>query len=308
LKEPPRAAVLDVGCFSAHLVVVGPEPETLLRPLLSHKVRLRLDRAIDRAGRIDGAGIDGICDAVGHIQERLERIRVSTFVPYATSSVRDAANVDEVIAAVARRTGVVLRLPSGKREARLSYVAARRWLDADLARPLAVLDVGGGTIEMAVGDSARPAFTRSMPLGARTLTRAGLTSPERLPEMRADLLRHITDSVPDDVLAAFADSQAIGCSKVFQQLAKLVSTPTRRTGPPRLRLADLRTWIPRLAELPPHRRAELPGISRHRARQSLAGAVVAEALMTATNHDVIRICPWSSKEGLLIKLLDKVNS
>lgn len=313
MKEPPRAAVLDVGCFSAHLVVVGSEPETLLRPLLSHKVRLRLDRAMDRAGRIDDAGIDCICDAVGHIQESLERIRVSTFVPYATSSVRDATNVDEVISAVARRTGVVLRLLSGKREARLSYVAARRWLDIDLrwpdsnrARPLAVLDVGGGTIEMAVGDGARPAFTRSMPLGARTLTRAGLTSPERLPEMRADLLRHITDSVPDDVLAVFADGQAIGCSKVFQQLAKLVST--RRTGPPRLRLADLRTWIPRLAELPPRRRAELPGISRHRARQSLAGAVVAEALMTATNHDVIRICPWSSKEGLLINLLDKIRT
>lgn len=307
MKEPPRAAVLDVGCFSAHLVVVRPGHETLLRPLYSHKVRLRLDRAIDRAGRIDAAGIDGICDAVSQIQERLDRIEVSTFVPYATSCVRDAANVDEVISTVARRTGVVLRLLSGKREARLSYLAARRWLDCDYrARPLAVLDVGGGTIEMAVGDRARPVFARSLPLGARTLTRAGLDSPERVPEMRADLLRRITDSVPDDVLTDFADGRAIGCSKVFQQLAKLVSAPARRTGPPRLRLADLRAWIPRLAELPPRRRAELPGISRHRARQSLAGAVVAEALMTATDHDVIRICPWSSKEGLLINLLEKI--
>jgi exopolyphosphatase/guanosine-5'-triphosphate,3'-diphosphate pyrophosphatase len=296
--------VLDVGCFSAHLVVVSPEPQTLHRPVLSHKVRLRLDRALDPTGRIDAAGIDRICDAVAHLQERLDRIKVSTFVPYATSCVRDATNVDEVISTVARRTGVVLRLLSGKREAQLSYLAARRWLGSD--RLLAVLDVGGGTIEMAVGDSARPVFARSLPLGARTLTRAGLTSPKHIPKMRADLLRRITDSVPDDVLTDFADGRAIGCSKVFQQLAKLVSTPARRTGTPRLRLADLRTWIPRLAELPPHRRAKLPGISRHRARQSLAGAVVAEALMTATNHDVIRICPWSSKEGLLINLLDKI--
>ena len=104
----------------------------------------------------------------------------------------------------------------------------------------------------------------------------------------------------------FSPSTGIGCSTVFRQLAKLVSTSGRRTNPPRLRLADLQKWIPRLAELPPRRRAELPGISPHRARQSLAVAVVAEALMTATNHDVIRICPWSSKEGLLINLVEKL--
>lgn len=304
MTEGPRAAVLDVGCFSAHLVVAGPEPKTLSRPLLSHKVRLRLDRAIDRAGRIDAAGIDCIGDAVGQIQERLGQARVSTFVPYATSCVRDAANVDEVISTVARRTGVELRLLSGKREARLSYLAARRWLDSD--RPLAVLDVGGGTIEMAVGDSARPMFAGSLPLGARTLTRAGRDSPKRIMEMRADLIRRISDSVPDDVLAVFADGQTIGCSKVFEQLAKLVRATSRRKGPPRLRRTDLQAWIPRLAELPPHRRAELPGISAHRARQSLAGAVVAEALMTATDIDVISICPWSSKEGLLIELLERI--
>ena len=304
MKEPPRAAVLDVGCFSAHLVVVGPGPHTLRRPLLSHKVRLRLDRAIDPAGRIDASGIDHIGEAVSQIQERLDEVRVSKFVPYATSSVRDAANVDEVIATVARRTGVVLRLLSGEREARLSYLAARRWLGAE--RALTVLDVGGGTIELAAGDGARPVIARSLPLGARTLTRAGLTSSERIPEMRAALRRRIAESVPDDVLAALADGKAIGCSTVFRQLAKLVGAHTRRTGPPRLRLADLRTWIPRLAELPPHRRAELPGISRHRARQSLAGAVVAETLMTATNHKVIDICPWSSKEGLLISMLEKL--
>jgi exopolyphosphatase/guanosine-5'-triphosphate,3'-diphosphate pyrophosphatase len=124
--------------------------------------------------------------------------------------------------------------------------------------------------------------------------------------MRAHLLRRISEAVPDDVLAVFADGQAIGCSKVFQQLGKLVRAHSRRTGPPSLRLTDLRKWIPRLAELPPHRRAELPGISRHRARQSLAGAVVAEALMVATNNDVIGICPWSSKEGLLLELLERI--
>ncbi|TDQ00266.1 Ppx/GppA phosphatase family protein [Labedaea rhizosphaerae] len=296
MKHPRRIAVLDVGCFSAHLVVVGPGAQALRRPVLSHKVRLRLDRALDADGRIRAAGIDGIAEAVAQVKRRLDKVRASAFLPYATSCVRDATNADEVIDAVARRTGITLRLLSGKQEARMSYLAVRRWHGS--GRPLTVLDVGGGTIELAVGDRAKPLFAGSLPLGARTLTRAGLDRLDRVPEMRAELLRRITAAVPDDVLATSANSPAIGCSKVFQGLATLTGSR-----PGQLRVDDLRRWIPRLAELSPRQRAKLPGISAHRARQSFAGAVVAEALMTATQHDVIEVCPWSSKEGLLLDLL-----
>jgi len=295
-KESARAAVLDVGCFSAHLVVVEDGPG-LRSPVFSHKVRLRLDTAIDATGRIEPAGIDRIADAVRESTERLDDSDVSLFVPYATSCVRDSVNVGEVIAAVADRTGLRLRLLSGEREAYLSYVAAWRWFDP--VRPLAVLDIGGGTVELAVGSTARPRFTRSLPLGARTLSRAGLDDRDRVPAMRAQLPRRIGAALPDDVLAEFRLSHAVGCSKVFRQLAKLAGTR-------QLYRADLETWIPRLAELSPRRRAELRGISRHRARQSLAGAVVAEALMRATGHDVIDICPWSTKEGMLLTLLHQL--
>lgn len=300
-EESRRAAVLDVGCFSAHLVVAGREVETLRRPLLSHKVRLRLDQAVDQAGRIEPEGIERIVEAVTEARDRLSPVSVSTFVPYATSCVRDAANVDEVVDTVVRRTGLRLRLMSGDREAQLSYVAARRWLETE--KSVAVLDVGGGTLELAVGSASRPSFTRSLPLGARTLSRAGLNDPELVATMRGRLLRRITDALPDDVRDDFGRGHGVGCSKVFQQLAKLTRSHARRPGRARLSRADLATWIPRLAELPPHRRAELPGISPHRARQSLAGAVVAEALMIATGHDVVDVCPWSTKEGLLLTLL-----
>ena len=296
MKHPRRIAVLDVGCFSAHLVVVGQGSQALRRPVLSHKVRLRLDRALDAKGRIRAAGIDGIVAAVSQVKRRLDKVAASAFLPYATSCVRDAANADEVIDAVARRTGITLRLLSGKQEARMSYLAVRRWHGQD--HPLTVLDVGGGTIELAVGDRAKPRYAGSLPLGARTLTRAGLDRIERVPEMRAELLRRISKAVPDDVLAMSARSPAVGCSKVFEGLATLAGSRERQ-----LHIDDLRDWIPRLAELSPRQRAQLPGISAHRARQSLAGAVVAEALMTATEHEVIEVCPWSSKEGLLLDLL-----
>jgi exopolyphosphatase/guanosine-5'-triphosphate,3'-diphosphate pyrophosphatase len=108
------------------------------------------------------------------------------------------------------------------------------------------------------------------------------------------------------VFPRYDGARAVGCSKVFQQLARLAgdrrsdSYATRQ-----LRAKDLEKWIPRLARLSVRERAALPGISRHRARQSLAGAVVAEALMRATGHDAVDISPWSTKEGLLLNLLER---
>lgn len=287
MKQPPRAAVLDVGCFSAHLVVVEGSPD---RAVVSHKVRLRLDRALDATGRISSSGIEGIADAVAEVQRRLVDVSVPVFLPFATSSVRDAANARQVVRRVARRTGLELRFLSGEREARLSYTAARRWFGGGA---LSVLDIGGGTVELAVGSSRKPSFAGSLPLGARTLSR----SAQSLRTLRKTLPSRIADAVPDGVLAELSAGRAVGCSKVFRQLARMTGSPSS------LRLADLSAWIPRLAAMSPRERARLPGISAHRARQALAGALVAEALLVVTGHESVDISPWSTKEGLLLNLL-----
>jgi exopolyphosphatase/guanosine-5'-triphosphate,3'-diphosphate pyrophosphatase len=132
-----------------------------------------------------------------------------------------------------------------------------------------------------------------LPLGARTLTRSG----RPLRELRSSLPDRIAAGLTPEALAAFTSGHAVGCSKVFEQLAVLAGDPTR------LHVDGLAHWVPRLAAMTPRERAALPGISRHRAKQALAGAVVAEALMRATGHEEIDICPWSTKEGLLLDLL-----
>lgn len=292
VDDPGRAAVLDVGCFSAHLLVVERCPS---RTVVSDKVRLRLDRMIDRSGRITSRGIDHISDAVHAVDQRLRTVRTRTFLPFATSSVRDAANADEVVDKVARRTGITLRFLSGRTEAHLAYRAVRHWCRP--AGPLAVLDVGGGTVEIAYGEGERPEFACSVPIGARALTRAGLTDDTCLDEARTLLDERIRSAVPPEILSRIAQAPTAGCSKVFESLAKL-------TGTDPLRVEKVSAWIPRLAALPPHRRGKLRGISPHRAGQALAGAVIAESLMIATGHPAIDICPWSTREGVLLSLLE----
>jgi exopolyphosphatase/guanosine-5'-triphosphate,3'-diphosphate pyrophosphatase len=286
--------VLDVGCFSAHLVVVDGGHGRLLRPVESRKVPLRLDREIDPSGRITTRGVDNICHAVAEATRRARQ----PFVAYATSSIRDARNSDHVVKRVERKTGVRLRRLSPEYEAFLSYVAARQWFGCS-AGALTVLDIGGGTVELAAGEGPRPSTAHSIPLGARTLTRTGLS----LAGMRAEAYERVQAALPD----LPANTQAVGCSKVFQQLARLAGARPQRDGlyaTRRLRIDDLATWIPRLAALSDRRRAQLPGISAHRAPQSLAGAVLAETLMRVTGHDVVDISPWSTKEGMLLTLLD----
>ncbi|MEC3977705.1 Ppx/GppA phosphatase family protein [Amycolatopsis sp. H20-H5] len=298
----PAVGVLDVGSFSARLVVLarGGSP---LEPALSHQTRLRLDRELDHSGRLTSAGIAAVSAAVEAGVTIAAKHGVGEVYPLATSSIRDARNARQVVSEVAKKTGVELRFLSGRQEAEFAYVGARRWYGAS-AGPLLVLDIGGGTVELAAGQGERAGFARSLRLGARSMTRDWLprecASGKSVRALREHALDEVRDAL-DDVLPQITEHRVVGCSKVLRQLARLAGDRPGKTR--ELQLDDLRYWIPRLADLPAKRRAELPGISRVRAHQALAGAIVAEALLTVCGGRVA-ICPWSTRDGLLLNLLD----
>jgi exopolyphosphatase/guanosine-5'-triphosphate,3'-diphosphate pyrophosphatase len=197
---------------------------------------------------------------------------------------------------------------SGEEEARLAYVAARRWA-GERPGALLVLDIGGGTVEIASGTSEQPHTVLSLPLGARTITRdwklgEALSSKRRLAEVR-QYLRDCLSAVPD-LPRPEPGGRVVACSKTFTQLARYATSlsPSRssRTAQ-RLTLTEVRASVAVLAGKGPAGRGRLPGISRHRAGQSLAGALVAEALMEACHAKSVDICPWSTREGLLLERL-----
>lgn len=99
----------------------------------------------------------------------------------------------------------------------------------------------------------------------------------------------------------------LASSKTFTQLARLAAARgTFDEGADRLSLRQVRQIVPVLAAKGPAGRARLPGISRHRAGQSLAGALVAETLMEMCAVDSAEICPWSTREGLLLERLESL--
>ena len=175
-----------------------------------------------------------------------------------------------------------------------------------------MLDIGGGSLEVATGADEEPDAANSLPLGAGRLTRDLLPNdPPRKDEVKA-LRKHVRAVFARDlgrVIRAGAPDRVVGTSKTFRSLARLAGAAPSTDGPyvrRVLRHRDLLEWLPRLATMSTADRAHLPGVSTGRARQLLAGAVVADAAMDLLAVDELEICPWALREGVILRRLDQL--
>ncbi|KAF4407528.1 MULTISPECIES: Ppx/GppA phosphatase family protein [Streptomyces] len=303
-----RTGVLDVGSNTACLLVVDTRG-TAMTPVRTVKFRLRLAERLGPGRELDRSCVAALVRAVDAALAEAHRWGVATLLVYATAVVRDAPNRAEVIEAVRARTGVKLVVLSGEVEAELTFLAARRWAGWQ-AGSLGLLDIGGGSFEMAYGPGERPDFAVSLPLGAGRLTREffGAEDPPGPAAVRA--LRSYVRTELRDVAARMrreAPDTVVATSRTFQQLARLCGAAPRRDGPlvpRRLARPDLKRARDRLLAAPAAERAGWPGISAARARQSAAGAVVAHTAMKRAGVREILICPWALREGALLQHLE----
>jgi exopolyphosphatase/guanosine-5'-triphosphate,3'-diphosphate pyrophosphatase len=304
-----RLGVLDVGSNTVHFLVVDAHPGARPLPAHSHKAELRLAELLDKRSAIGPEGIARLVETVREALQAAEDKGVEDIVPFATSAVRGAANAEEVLDRVREQTGVMLEVLSGEEEARLTFLAARRWFGWSAGR-LLVLDIGGGSLEIAYGMDEDPDAVASLPLGAGRLTAARLPGD---PPDQADVkaLRRDVRAQIARVVGEFSrfgpPDHTVATSKTFRQLARIAGAARSAEGlyvQRQLRRSSLEEWVPKLATMPAARRAELPGVSEGRARQLLAGAVVAEGAMDLFGVSTLEICPWALREGVILRRLD----
>ncbi|MFF1380730.1 Ppx/GppA family phosphatase [Streptomyces sp. NPDC058308] len=304
-----RLGVLDVGSNTVHLLVVDAHPGARPLPAHSHKADLRLAQLLDPAGAIGPEGVDRLVAVVREAMEAAEDKGVEEVLPFATSAVREASNADAVLARVKDETGVDLQVLSGEEEARLTFLAARRWFGWSAGK-LLVLDIGGGSLEIAYGLDEEPDAAASLPLGAGRLTAAWLRSdPPEASDVKA-LRRHVRAQIARTVgeFARFgAPDHIVATSKTFKQLARLAGAARSAEGlyvQRELKRRSLEDWVPQLAAMTTAERSELPGVSEGRAGQLLAGALVAEGAMDLFGVETVEICPWALREGVILRRLD----
>ncbi|MFJ3225877.1 Ppx/GppA family phosphatase [Streptomyces sp. NPDC086783] len=304
-----RLGVLDVGSNTVHLLVVDAHPGARPLPAHSHKVELRLAQLLDADGAIGPEGVDRLISVVQEAMQAAEDKGVEDLLPFATSAVREASNADDVLTRVHTETGVELQVLTGAEEARLTFLAARRWFGWSAGK-LLVLDIGGGSLEIAYGMDEEPDTAVSLPLGAGRLTAGWLPGDPPDPAAVKSLRRHVRAQIARTVgefTRLGAPDHVVATSKTFKQLARLAGAARSAEGlyvQRELKRESLEGWVPRLAGMTTAERAELPGVSEGRAGQLVAGALVAEAAMDLFGVETVDICPWALREGVILRHLD----
>ncbi|MEV4921027.1 Ppx/GppA phosphatase family protein [Streptomyces tirandamycinicus] len=304
-----RLGVLDVGSNTVHLLVVDAHPGARPLPAHSHKAELRLAELLDGGGAIHPDGVDRLICTLEDALQAAEDKGCEDVLPFATSAVREAANADEVLSRVKAVTGIDLQVLTGDEEARLTFLAARRWFGWSAGK-LLVLDIGGGSLEIAYGIDEDPDIAVSLPLGAGRLTAGMLPGDPPDPEDVRALRRHVRAQIARTVgeFTRFGrPDHVVATSKTFKQLARIAGAARSAEGAytqRELSRTSLEEWVPKLAAMTAAQRCTLPGVSEGRAGQLLAGALVAEGAMDLFGVDELEICPWALREGVILRRLD----
>jgi exopolyphosphatase / guanosine-5'-triphosphate,3'-diphosphate pyrophosphatase len=306
-----RLGVLDIGSNTGHLLVFDAHDGAAPLPAYSHKETLRLAEHLE-GGEVTPGGIKALTTFVADAVLVAEDRGAQDMLGFATSAVRDARNCDAVLDHVADETGVRIAVLPGDDEARLTFLAVRRWFGWSAGR-LSVFDIGGGSLEIAGGADESPDVAWSLPLGAGRLARqffgGGPPDDEAIRGLRKQIRAEIARDA-GHLLRAGTPDHAAATSKTFRSLARICGAAPSGDGPlvPRsLPREVLREWIPKLVVMTPEELADLPGVSPSRTHQIVPGALVAEAAMDIFDLDELEICPWALREGVILERLDQIS-
>lgn len=304
-----RLGVLDVGSNTVHLLVVDAYQGARPLPAFSHKAELRLADHLQDGDKLSGKGAERLKAFVAEAVTIAEDKGVEELMAFATSAIRDAANGDEVLAKIRAETGVDLQVLPGEEESRLTFLAVRRWFGWSSGR-LLVVDIGGGSLEIAAGIDEQPDVAVSLPLGAVRLTRDWFSADPPPPGEVRELRRHVRTEIARTVgsIARYGPAdRPVATSKTFRQLARIAGAAPSSEGlyaKRTLKHMDLTQLAERLPQLTADERMRLPGVSASRAPQLPAGAIVADAAMDLFGLSELEICPWALREGVILRRLD----
>ena len=306
-----RIAAIDLGSNSFHLVVVDAHPDGTFDTLVREKEVLRLGDAVAATGRIGDEHGERAVDAMRRMATVIRNVGADEVVAYATSALREAEDSAVVCDAIFDETGITVDVISGRREAKLIFGAVRRSIA--ITRPPAVcLDLGGGSLEVSVGDAKGLLWSTSLRLGVGRLATTFLVSDPPLDRDLKRLRDHIAvvlSPVADEV-RSFSPRMMVGTSGTLLALA--TAATALRTGEVpastnqlTVKRRDLNELHQRLVALPAHERAKLAGLEPRRADQIPAGSVLLLTAMKLLDLNELTVGDWALREGMLVEAIDR---
>jgi exopolyphosphatase/guanosine-5'-triphosphate,3'-diphosphate pyrophosphatase len=301
-----RLAALDLGTNSFHLVVVDAHPDGTFEPLVKEKEMLRLGDVVSRNGRVTDSAARRAIATVGRFRSLAEAAGADEVVACATSAIREAENGGELVDRIEAEAKVPVQVISGLEEARLIFEAIRASIVIDPAPALA-FDLGGGSVEVMVGDRTGLRWSHSAKLGVARLTTELVSSD---PPSEGDLRRlreRLTAGLAPLAaeVAAHHPAMAVGTSGTLCTLARMVAA--RRAGTPPVSVNQLSftrdELLPihgQLVELPSAERAKLAGLDAGRTDIIVAGSTFLLTAMELFGFETLTVSEWALREGIVL--------
>jgi len=286
-------AAMDLGSSSFHLLVAAPDPRGGLVKLSSYREVLALGRHLDAEGRLPAAVIGRALDALGTMVALSRSFRAHP-IAVGTSALRNARNRAELVQRAADSLDLRVEILSGSEEAELVYRGARSALSG-LPERTAVLDLGGGSLEIAVGEQDACLYTASLPLGF-------LRVPSKEPRaVRAHVLASARAVVKR--VRALAPEAWVLSGGTARALATLAGPAYRVEGRPLFR-TGLETLAHELAASRPARLEEL-GVKPERGETIATGALVLAAAVDALRAPWVHLSRGGLREGVVLREMER---
>ncbi|HEY9789497.1 MAG TPA: Ppx/GppA phosphatase family protein [Candidatus Obscuribacterales bacterium] len=302
----PLIACIDMGTNSFHMIVCQAiEDRDHFEVIMREKEAVPFFRRALTAHTIDEAGISAAIRILKDMKTKAAQCGAKTILAVATSAVREANNGEEVLDRIRRELDIDARMISGHEEARLIYLGVI-WSMPALDGPFAIVDIGGGSTEIILGDRSATRFSESYKLGAARLTQRFFKkerpSPQEIRELH-DEVRGVLRPAAARIDESGGFKRLIGTSGTIQALAKLDRIRSQRKNNElhgyELFLNDLEQLVDWLETtfLSAQRIKEL---SVDRNRTILAGAIVLLETLRSFEADSVIICTAALREGVIV--------
>jgi exopolyphosphatase/guanosine-5'-triphosphate,3'-diphosphate pyrophosphatase len=311
VKQNRIIAAIDIGTNSLHMVIVKIDPTLPSFTMIAkEKETVRLgDRNLE-TGELKPEVIKRAIACLGRFQELAKSLEAETVIAVATSAVREAPNGRDFLHQVETELGLTVDLISGQEEARRIYLGVLSGMEFN-HQPHIIVDIGGGSTELILGDSQEPRSLTSTKVGAVRLTGEFITT-DPISDTEFQYLqayaRGMLERSVEEVLSQLQlgeTPQLVGTSGTIETIAmihakeKLGFVPSPLNGY-QFTLQDLRTWVTRLRRMNMVERAAISGMPEKRSEVILAGAVILQEVMTLLNVNSITLCERSLREGVIV--------
>jgi exopolyphosphatase / guanosine-5'-triphosphate,3'-diphosphate pyrophosphatase len=307
-----RIAAIDIGTNSIHMIVVQVRPDLSFEVIDREKDMVRLG-----AGGLDGKSLTPM--AVASALQTLTKFRrladshkVDEIVAAATSATREAENGGDFIAEVDRQTGIRIRVISGTEEARLIHLAAGYGVDVG-ASTAAVVDIGGGSVEVTLGTATHLAVGRSFKVGVIRLTERFVKSDPLSGHDERRLTKFLNREMGTylDQVSSRGFDRVIGTSGTILSLGAMVlaaeegGSRIEELRNRRVSAKGLRRLRKRIREADIEERLRLPGMDPRRADLCVAGVVLFETIIRRLGADDFTLCDLALREGLVLDYIHR---